>query len=303
MQQQTDSVKEAVHALLMRGRAIPPLSLNENGVNPLHHAIYKDQQDLVALYLAAGASLTAPCRDGYCAIHYCMLFNRPQILQTLLDHKADISLKTKNALQETALMIATHQKKEKCLTLLFEHDLTKQIAEKNQQSHETALYSAVVENNIHAATLLLTYNSTLQNAPTKTGYTPLSLALILQRFAIATKILDALLRDRATFTVTEQTHLFKPHANSLTQRFTLWISSVQSGSSPARLLPKCRGRLATLLKKEHEDNQDNHRKKMLAALPQLLFRDTDLMPLYQLIADYAVHTSEVQNLARALRQS
>ena len=133
----------AVHGLLDRGAAVDATEID--GTTALHWAVHRDDGDLAALLIRAGADVTAANRYGVAPIALASLNGSAPMLARLIAAGADANRAQPEG--ETALMTAARTGRVEAVRLLLDHGADVDAAE--QWRGQTALMWAAAEG--HAA--------------------------------------------------------------------------------------------------------------------------------------------------------
>jgi len=171
---------ETLRILLAENPALAA-SRDEAGVSALMHALYRRQQGMAALLLAAkpaldifeAASLGEVWRleellrenphiageyspDGFTTLHFACFFTRPEAAAYLLQHGVDVNAVAQNAMRVTPLHSAASARNLPIVTLLLEHGAD---ANARQQKGWTALHSAAQHGDRTMIELLLLHGA------------------------------------------------------------------------------------------------------------------------------------------------
>ena len=191
-----DGNAEQLRALLAENAALAA-SRDANGISALMHAIYQQRKDLIDLLrmkvsgfdIFEASSLgrsdlveefvqqrpalaNSWSSDGFTPLHFASFFGQDSVARVLIEHHADVSAVSKNAMKVTPLHSAAAGRHMALVRALLENGAP---VNAKQQQNWTALHAAAQNGDQYMVDLLLKYGAN-PNARNDEGVTPEQLA-------------------------------------------------------------------------------------------------------------------------------
>ena len=162
----------ALHCAAENGSVASILELVENGVSidirnrrghaPLHCATMSGHLEAIKTLLGKGAAINAIDHQRYTSLRYAIVWEQaPEIVQTLLEHNADTSIRSKRG--QTPLHDAAVMNSEDALLLLLKHKADVEAKEKNGA---TPLHFAAEKNHLTIVRHLLNHGAEIDSRTT-----------------------------------------------------------------------------------------------------------------------------------------
>lgn len=152
---------------------------------PLHIAVRRGFKAVAETLLDHGADIEAANSGGATPLLVAIIGGRPELAKFLVGRKAN--LKTRDNLKQFPLQLAVSQG-ESLVKLLLE--LGADVNQADSAGGDTALHTAILQNNIGVLRLLLAAKPNLE-ARNAAGFAPLTLAVNLESLAVARLLLEA----------------------------------------------------------------------------------------------------------------
>jgi hypothetical protein len=130
-----DQGNTAIVDLLLKTTANPNKA-DQDGLTPLHHAIHKENKDIVKLLLNK-ANPNIADKDGFTPLHYAVLTGKQNLVTLIIEKGADPSIKNKYG--HTALDLATEAELPEIIEMLTRYNAEIDKLQLSKESHKRAM--------------------------------------------------------------------------------------------------------------------------------------------------------------------